>query len=221
MKSLRTVCWLSVAAILVSTSLLRAQDGPPVREVAGAPPAGESRGADRPRPHPEGRPESRPESRPEGRSEDRFERRAEVRVERERVGSPMRPPGGGEGEDRRGAVRRPERGADMREGGLPVRERLQHLKQAIQHLHAAGLHPVAERLTRELEENQRMLRERMERGANRARGPVRGGEFGPREGGPASDRAGVQEQIDDLRRELARMRRRLDEGGREPSGEGH
>jgi hypothetical protein len=108
----------------------------------------------------------------------------------------------------------------MREEGLSARERIQHVKTAIHHLHAAGLHDVAERLTRELEEKQRALRERAGRGGNRGRGAERGGEFGPREGGPGPDRSAVQEQIDDLRRELARLRRRLDAGGHESSGEG-
>lgn len=107
-------------------------------------------------------------------------------------------------------------------------ERVEHVRVAIEHLHAAGLHDVADRLSMQLEEKLRRIRQdrrgfapdRREGGPARDRRPDRAHLGNPGPGASQPLQPEVQRQLNDLRRQLEELRRRLDQGPRRrPPGE--
>lgn len=152
-------------------------------------------------------------------------REAEAREVRDRIGNLERRLDRLNREGRDSGNRGPRSGPS--EGPTPRQGKIEHVRVAIDHLHAAGLHDVADRLSRELEVRQRR--------DGVGGGGFQGGGGNPdRRGGPGPDREGnggpnandrgermvppaIQDQLNDLRQQLAELRRRLDEarpGGR-------
>jgi len=92
------------------------------------------------------------------------------------------------------------------------KDRINHIQQAIAHLHAAGLHTLADRLTREMQQRQQRPQNRFPGHSAQGDGfqtqPDRGPSQGP--GGHDPLRQDLQRQLDDLRRQFEEMRRRMD-----------
>lgn len=105
---------------------------------------------------------------------------------------------------------RPSERRNPKEQMAGPRQKLEHLKIAIEHLHAAGLHPAAERLTRQAEEMAGRLRQG-------EAGPGREGP-GPRaraQRGSPGDVERLRAELDELRRVVRDLQRRLEESRRD------